>query len=562
MRFAAVVAGALLLSACGSVGVRRAEPFADGEPFERALIAFVRGDDAEAARALREADPGDLRARDLLEILTGEAASGGADPLPNELDPEGLFRLTLGRDPVIRAAFHKVVESRARLAETSFSFSPEFDLMTRFYPAAIVAGLTLSLLESLVGRDSRMAAAEEAVLEAVARYAEARARRLHEAALGYLDVLEAEESLAALEGAGERLAAAAANADLRVSVEGGPLAEGLEVRACAERVGRLVAASRTRAAQARAALNGLIAREVDRPLALAPRSFRPSIPSGIPDMIAWSRRDRPEVRMAEHRLAGARAGQGTILPDLVRVGVGATYGKSLSSAERSNDFLEGFGVDARAHVPLLLIPLQGARSDIEDAIQRQLELQLEEMRHKAAVDAVTSYQALRGVEAEESAGIARLREAEEALRVERIRAKYGHAASPGRLARAESGWCEAKRDAVARAYDRQRGGLSLYRALGIQPDRLLFAFRVDGPASRDPGRVLAVENPADPEFLLDFVEARGFRAMILTTSDTEEARRLVEQARARSIPVHFEPIPGARVESWEQIRTELLGGKP
>jgi uncharacterized small protein (DUF1192 family) len=206
------------MTGCASVGLSPGEDISiikrTGEPFERGLMLYVRGDLEGARRALMEAlknAPHDLRARDLLQAIQRERGKvgnpqlmeedewGNVLPKVGEIRPERLLQWISYRSPRIREALFRVVEARGRLLEADLSLSPQFDLLTRFYPAGILASLTQSILSALIRRKYLMHQAEMDLLQALSNYIQVQEETLARGARAWLDAMEARALLAAME---------------------------------------------------------------------------------------------------------------------------------------------------------------------------------------------------------------------------------------------------------------------------------------------------------------------------------------------------------------------------
>ena len=196
----------LFLQACATVGVTQEIPFPGVAPFDRALMAYVRGNLDQALVDLEEAqsfNPDDLRVWALQNAITREQGHGleplRAEPpilLADPLPPEQLLQQVLGRNPEIRKSIFDVIAARAQLREDSVSFGPEFSILSRFHPAGIFFRLTQSVLGSLIERQTLMTQSEQELIAAVARYAQVRGTVLHKLITAYVSVLEAQELLA------------------------------------------------------------------------------------------------------------------------------------------------------------------------------------------------------------------------------------------------------------------------------------------------------------------------------------------------------------------------------
>ncbi|RMF85318.1 MAG: TolC family protein, partial [Nitrospinota bacterium] len=500
-----------LLPACATVGVRKAPPPLPADPFERALMAYVRGDLEQATADLQEvirSHPEDLRARDLLQAVYqekgGSLALSPPPPLtlllPQPASPERIMQIVLGRNPEIRKAIFQIIEARARLREAQVDFGPEFSLLTRFHPLGVFTTLTQSILDGIWGRKARMHQAEESLLASVANYTRVRMAILDSALNSYLQFLEAEELIEVLKAELQvreeqrRVASLRSQHGTLLSPDLLAIEQGLAATQ------QKLAEARKSLEVARTTLNGLMGRRVDAPLSLQPKRVVVAVPEDVRQAITRARSQRPELQEAQAQLAEAQAGHEIIRTRLPRIELRTTYGAS--SREGRGDFFMGSSTGLRFSTPLLIWPLQKARSAREAALVKQLEMEVAAWQTRLAVEAVEAYQKLQEAQKRFVTAVKQSEEAREALRIARAVDRWGKGEERFTLLAAQIKQSEAHQQLIRRDYAIQRASLQLQRVMGTLPERVIFTSPAPNRQEEDrsprphPDRALWAWHPA------------------------------------------------------------------
>ncbi len=532
------------LSGCASprVSVPALPASSQVEPFERALMSYVRAErppTEEALFAAIEREPYDERARELLRALWDEHGKGSREaPLPPDmaidqvqspLEPSRLMRLVLGRNVEVRQAVYGVVEARGRLREANVSVTPEFRLLTRFHPVGIFASLTQSIFGGMWQRKAEMREAEALVVEALAEYARVRTGIQDRALDAYFDLLEAQELAEVLtrelEAKDERYRVVSVLARYGTALDRDVLAARHDIETTRRR--RIDVERQSTLAEA--TLNALLNRYVAEPIPVARRSVAQTSPESLERALALAEQTRADIRKAEARAEGGRAGEDKVASALPRIDLRASYGES--SEEGRGDFLEGASIGMVFATPIAIWPLRQARLDQQEALVRQLELELERVELEVAVEVVAAYEALATAEMVRQELRRQMEAAREARRVAHVVERWG--GQGGRLlsVEAEVASTEARAAWIRGDYGVHRARVTLHRAVGVLPERLDFENLLPSEArlpvaTRNPGdgRALWVWSPdfqgssAEREFFLDFAEARQLGSIFLFVS--------------------------------------------
>jgi outer membrane protein TolC len=471
-----------------------------------------------------------------------------------------MLEIVLGRSPDVRKAALRVVEHRARLREANLSASPEFEVITRFYPLGFYTGLVQSVLGGFWEREERMRQAEAGILSALAEYARVRGWAAEQALQHYLGLLEAEELIPPLEEELKLREARASAARNLLREDALPPAEAAVRQREADDLRLRLVEARGLAVTSRAALNGLMGRPAVAPLTVARREIAADLPEELEPAIAEAHRRRRDIAQAGADAEEAAAAAEVRDFEMPRLDLRAGHGYS-ARRQRKGDFLEGLSVRSRFWTPVLLVPLEEARDERSRATVRQLQMEMERLQALAAFEVADAHQKL--LQAREEARMAETRrgEAEASLRAARAAQRWG---GPDTLLPAtdlEIRAAEARRIGLARRYGVQRASLKLRYAMGVLPERVPLAgagaidrstrAAVDAalPPDRRMPRALWIrdtdilEPPGNGEFVLDVASARGITAVFLVVSPplladrTDDCRRFLAAARLRGIAV-------------------------
>ncbi|MGE3540443.1 MAG: TolC family protein [Candidatus Tectimicrobiota bacterium] len=552
----------LILAGCGRVGVRQVPLAPAGEPFERALMAYIRGELAQARADLLvvlDERPEDGRAIDLFQAVAREHGRGPRAPvsLPRAL-PEGplspadLLRLVLERNPEIRKALWQVVEARGRLREVHLSMSPEFSLLSRFHPLGVFVSLSDMILETLLRRPAAKQQAEAEVLAAVAAYARVRTAVLERALAAYLDCMQAQALAEPLAAEWQSRQEQVRLARLRVQAGSLPQHALLTLEQDVLAVEQKRAEASGQQATALALLNSLLGRPVQEPLPLRRQRVVVEPVASVPAVIQTAQAGRPEIDEAQARAAAARGRLADVAGVLPRVELRASYG--VSTSEGRGDFLEGVSVGGRLSMPLLFWPLRAARTAREAALVEQLDLEVARLLSVIAVEAVSAHARLTLALAERRTAEKRLEVARETRRAARVVLQRGEGGEPEALPAAEALHAAARQRLLVQDANVQRAALQVQRSLGVLPERVAL---VETPLAEAPslpppgeGRALWVwrptflERPEEMEFFLDFAEARLVSSVFMFTSTgrllaaPQAFRVFLSLAHQRGLRVH------------------------
>ena len=513
---------------CSTVGVEREVSLPGDDSFERALVDYVRGDldaaDLELERILA-GTPGDRRASDLLREVREE--NGGkrevteapTAALPSPAGPKTLLAEALTRNPEVRQELYRVVEARAKLREANVAFGPEFNLLTRFHPLGLLTSLTQSLIEGAIKRGAAMDREEAGCLTALSDYATTRADVADRTLTAYLDLQEATEIAAALEEERKAWEEQVRVASTLVDEQKLLPAELLAKKAGLARAEQRIAEARSRAAEAKAALNTLMARPATDLLDVTKEAGRGERPDDVRAAIAKAMEGRPERAGAGAEVEGAEAERRLVAAQEPKVELYGSYGWSKQKQESQIGRNWRFG--ARTSIPLLIIPLQAARDAQEAAVIRQLEVEIERIDAEIALEAVSGFEEVARARAAERASLGIVTAAEEAVRSFQGAARWAESAPPFTLRGMEAQLAEAKADLVVKRIAVERASLRLQRAMGILPEKVLFERRAAAPASPWTGRALWVWDvpPEGDEaaLLVDLARARGVTVLFFST---------------------------------------------
>ena len=470
---------------CSTLGVRDLPPYQEAKPFEQGLMSYVRGDLNKSEKVLTQAlqaNPTERRTRELLSAVVREKGTKPSEilknPQPPAADPqapEDLIQVVLSHNPEIRKAMFQVIEGRARLREANVSISPEFYLLTRFYPLGFLAGLTQSLYGGYWKREADMAKAEEAMVAALAEYGRARQDVLFQTWWAYLDLIEAQEQARNLR---RELKANKEQAGIvgLLNQEGflmqqSQMQAGLKVQAVRQELLK----AKKEAAIAQAKLNGLMDRPVQTPLKFSPRYIEARLPRPLLQAILAAYRQRPELAQARaeyerawHQISATNAS----IPDIY---LRATYGDSDEAGK--GDFIEGFSIGAVLRTPLLFWPLRKAKLDRENALVRQMALEEDKLRNLVAVDVVEAHEALSETYTRLDTAQTQIAVAGEGRRIAYLGSENNIGVDGLTVPTAEIEHLKALREGIDKDYEVQRATLNVYRASGSPLDQVALTGR-------------------------------------------------------------------------------------
>ncbi|RMH37990.1 MAG: TolC family protein [Nitrospirae bacterium] len=525
---------------CAAVGVTYDVPFPGTEPFDRALMAYARGDLAVAkqeGRAALERDPHDLRAHDLLCAIGLETGSDESCrrahelfAVPDPLSPETLLRLVMHRNPQMRQAVLEVVAARAQLREAQVSYGPELMVLTRFHPAGVFARLIQSMLSGLFEREALMDQAEAHLARALGSYAQRRAELSGRAADAYIARRESDVHLRWLAEAktvGDELERIATilSADGVLSK-----AEHQDIQTEVSKVRRDLALLHGRVTTTSAELARLIGMPDDSPFMMAAKSVAVEPPEEVRAFFDAVAVRHPRLVAAQARVREADARKNRLLWALPRLDLRGTYGSS--TEEGRGDFLEGFSIGLRVRTPLLIWPLQHARSDREEAFLRILEREVERVRHDLWVEVIVAVQGLQDAQQELQLARQEARAHYRAWQSLAAKDQLGVARDRMAILRAKLAWIAAERRAVERYFAVQRAQVRVYAAMDEVPGALTFVAdplesyvqEVAASGARSSSRALWVWRPdflgdaRERAFFFEFLRARNVKTLFLFAS--------------------------------------------
>lgn len=401
-----VVMMVFLLEGCSTVGISRPVPLPGIAPFDQALMAYAQGELTQSAELLAQgntAEVRDLRAEDLLDAIhreQGDPAEEG-ETLDQEkrpstfssMSPEHLLKIVEYQNPEIRQALFRVIAARAELREANVSFSPEFSVLTRFIPSGIFVRLTQSIIDGIVKRAEQMNQAEEELIAAIAQYSDVRGTVLRRAALEYLTLLK-EESRTRLKESALVLALEAERVGTLLIDHGRQLPRDLpSLRDHVFRLREEIVQLHARRSVAHYTLKSLMGRPGTTNVTYEHKSLVVESPGEIEEVLETVDEQHPQLAQALAHIKKAQATKQESLWSLPRVDVLGSYGAG--GRGRRGGFIQGFTLGARISSPLLIWPLQRARSDREQAFIDMLEMEWSRLQGEIMVDVVTAYEDLR-----------------------------------------------------------------------------------------------------------------------------------------------------------------------
>jgi cell division protein FtsN len=396
--------------------------------------------------------------------------------------------------------------------------------------------------------------AEQEVLLALAGYERVRRDVLDRAFLSYLDLLESREVTEVLGGKLE-----ASEEQTRVAtllVQHGMLLPQhlLDIEQGLSTTRQELSQTKGRATLAIASLNGLMMRPEAEPLSVLERRSVVEPPQEVRRAIQAAREKRAEIGEARMKVEEAAAGRGLLKTEQIRVDLRGSYG--VSSESGKGDFLQGVSIGARLSAPLMILPLLKAKSDRQEAVVRQLELEVERLGSVVSVEAVHAYGELLNADSELRAAEKHVEATGEALRSAQALERWGEGGDRLSLIAAKVRDAEAARRAVMKSYTAQRASLKLQRAMGVPPEQILTQsvpqtrLRERKEQATQLGRALWVWRPTfldkhqEMEFFVEFARARAINTLFLFASTKrliekpESFRAFLRLAHERKISVH------------------------
>ncbi|MBI4664945.1 MAG: TolC family protein [Nitrospinae bacterium] len=576
--FLAAISLVFSLTACVSGVAKEKIPprFTGGEAFEQGLVLYVRGELDDAADRINEAikkNPHDLRARDLAEMIAMERDGHVKNPeerrdieekhremvITEPLGGEEVAMLVAGRHPRIRQAVYTVAAARGRLREANVSVGPEFTLYSRLSPSGFMVSLAQNLFGGLWNRDAALSSAEWEVIQAMAEYARVKNDALYKGIEVYLDLLEAEDTVTIL--ADEVTERERQLAVIRRQVAHGflPSVETPRIQAHHETAKSVLATMTEERNLARIRLNGFMGRPHEAPLPVRRQRILISQPVNFYQTLSGSVSSRPEIARADAEVGhyrGVKKETETAAPD---IDLKAAYGSSSQAAE--GDFLTGTSLGIRISAPILVLPLQKARSDRMEAFVRRLE---HEARWTEAVmieEAGRAYQLFSAQQQVLAAQLAQLKTGYLTVWRDEAALRWAGGDSLPVLLNNRSEHLLLRRRALNEYYGLQKAATALQRALGDLPEKVrfedsaaptasdqLFDTLTYGPARHGRGlwvwKAPFLDDEKERSFFLDFLEARRIDTLFysagfkLLSEKAEALAAFLTAAHARGIKVH------------------------
>ncbi len=525
----------VLLSGCAPVGVKQAPELTATQGFDFALMAYIRGDLEQAEHQLNvhlAASPYDRRASELLDVVQRERKKEplSVDPLPSVesklpamMTLLQLVRLVEARNVEMRQAMFSIVEGRGQMREANLSLSPEFSVLTRFYPLGFFASLTESIYGGIWKRQALLGEAEQATLAALAAYAKVRQQKITEALRAYVDWIEARKIGAMLRE--ELLAARERSRAVSLLSDYGSLLpkQLMDARLLEEEIMLEIARAEGQAAVAQATINSLLDRPAYTAIDLIEQPLKGKLPEPIGDAVQRAHEQRLDLEEAETLVAQAIASRQVVGTSLPRVDLRATYGETSESGR--GDFLEGFGIGALFRGEVLFWPIRKAKLDRQTAFIRQLQLEEAKIRHQIAVDVINAHQGLVTAENALYTTDRKVEAGDEQRRVSLLTEDY-RVDTAFSTHDSEIEYLQAVRARIEDEYEVQRAALRVVEALGDPMEQLAFfdVNAVDRLELSGDGRALWVwrpsflTSPQHVDFFITFCEARGIKAVFLFTS--------------------------------------------
>lgn len=503
-------------------------------------MAYARGDVEEATEELQQAhsqNPHDLRVQVLLKALAKESGNEWEDPIPSPDDhfsnlnfPKQLVKLTLERNPEIQQRIYQIIAARADWREARLKFTPEFFSLTRFYPGGFFVRMTQDIVGGLIQRPLLMSQAEAKILVALSQYSQTRAAVLKQVLDTYLDIVEGQAMVSLIESSLE-----ITREHVRITkvlVESGllPNTKLMNARGRGLDLQEELKQWQGRISIAHYALHTFVDAPPTTTIALKEEALEIPILANREHTISRATKARPEVFEAHARMSEAQIRKEGVKWQLPQFNLRTTYGET--DDDGRGDFLDGFSIGLGVEFPLLLWPLQQARSDREQAFIRTLELQLAREKHAIGLQTITAYEQ---ITANQSAWKARRAEAVTRNTEWQVLTHRLHAGSEGTqldLSRAHLGYLESQRKSLNQYFQLQRSTVAFHQILGENLQALPFKKNSEAhdvpslsaaltPQAPQRGlwvwNVKPLRNKKEQDFLLSFLKARSVQDLFLFT---------------------------------------------
>lgn len=466
----------LVLSGCAISGTAKIKTTPDMESFEKALIHYVRGELALAEENLNRVlakKPFDLRAHDLLSAIhkeTGKSAKTNLKKnlIMSELDPLQIVMLIDCRNILLRQAVYEIIESRAEFREANFSIGAEMDLVTRFHPSGILAGLVQEITGGLWKREALLARAEARMLASLARYSVVREQAISEALAAYLDICLGNDTLSILQEEnkickehlrvisnlvdhGELLANYQVESELRLAINEKEITD---------------ATNKVESSTAR--LNALLGQDVLSKISVKNKKIKFNPPNDMKKTIELVRA-RAEIKEMLEKIQEVKADSDVKTRDIVKIDLRSTYGKS--SSDKTSDFLDGFGVGARLRTPILALPLNEAISSKHQAIVNRLELEVTRLFLVSMLKTIDAFDQIQKGYSSRKVAMARLKKAIQEEKLTGIQTTEGKQRLYTSI-EAKINVSSSKRALIEQEYTIQKGILDVLLLIGTRPESI------------------------------------------------------------------------------------------
>jgi hypothetical protein len=352
-----------------------------GLPFERGLMAYIRGDEELARTELQEAvnlNHQDQRASYLLcHLDNNDCYSQSLQPQQEAEQPiagirtvEQYLALVEGRSPSVRNSVYAIVEQKMILEQKQYGVGPVLNIMLRFYPEAIFAMLTQRLVE-LVEHPSEMNRQNALLLQKIASYVEVKDDVLTRAFNSYVDFGTAAQQMHAL-----RAELAAREHMIRITrllIDSGYTVKSalVEVEAKRDKTLQQLQSVETRLLSYRQRMAVLAGTEPEQFTHLTVQHLTLPETEETPTL----RTSELEAIASQQYFDSLDVSDTISVLSLTKVNLFASYGKNYAN-ERVT-FVRGWATGVRFQVPLMIWPLSNARIAQQDAVIGQLETELE-----------------------------------------------------------------------------------------------------------------------------------------------------------------------------------------
>jgi len=543
----------LTLVAC-TAGIKKppsAASFPIGLPFERGLMAFVRGELEEAEQQMYMAlqrNAYDVRARELLAIIDNESDITSPEELPYlALDrkvkhPEDYLALVAGRNPQLRQAMFVVTERHAKLRLANLDIGPELNVLARFYPEAIFAAVTQTL-NKLIQRPSKLQKAEFEILAALAEYANIKNKIMGEAIDNYFDYLSAQQQLNFLQ------------AELNVHNQHIKVLKILTVKNQKGLATLSKAESkRDKTQQLLLKADGLLN------LSLLKLSDLAQIDAQYIEHLAVEKLyfgelyplDKEElddlaVQAAQAYSNAEKSNKMLTLLSLPKVSLFASYGNALNPD--NVNFVQGPASGLRIQMPLLIWPLQKANMAKHSSLIAQLEMQVEFLLAKARYQALFTYENYRL----ETQNLALLRQSlhdnQQALQRQNLQKQEGQDLLHSVHMEAYMRYYHSHYLYNMAQYKQQKIAFRWLRSLGAITEQLEFY-----PAAPQQLSSCQSEN----KYLQAYPYAMWVRGIEPLLQDTAQQQRVINIAQAQGINTLFIWIDGSLITQYPKQYAQFI----